>query len=80
LKDAVLRSREKGLKATGWSSAIRAINTYMHWSTAGSEAQCSPDCKHPKIAQLKEPQLLVARVLFPQTHWEKFDLLGESST
>ncbi len=34
LKDAVLRMRVKGLKATGCNSAIRAINTYMHWSTS----------------------------------------------
>ncbi len=32
LKDAVLRMREKGLKATGCNSAIRAINAYLKWS------------------------------------------------
>ena len=48
LKDAVLRMREKGLKATGCNSAIRAINAYMKWS--GSEL---------KIPQLKEPQLVL---------------------
>src|SRR5271166_5795088 len=37
LKGAVLRMREKGLKATGCNSAIRAINAYLHWSTAGAE-------------------------------------------
>jgi integrase/recombinase XerD len=59
LKAAVLRMREKGLKATGCNSAIRAINTYLHWVNAGSEVKCSPACKHPKIAQLKEPQLVL---------------------
>jgi len=51
--------REKGLKATGCNSAIRAINTYLHWASAGSEVKCSPVCKHAKIAQLKEPQLIL---------------------
>lgn len=59
LKAAVLRMREKGLKATGCNSAIRAINTYLHWSSVGSDVKCSPACKHPKIAQLKEPQLVL---------------------
>jgi integrase/recombinase XerD len=48
LKDAVLRMREKGLKATGCNSAIRAINAYLRW--AGSPL---------KIPQLKEPQLIL---------------------
>ena len=48
LKDAVLRMREKGLKATGCNSAIRAINAYLKWS--GSPL---------KIQQLKEPQLVL---------------------
>jgi integrase/recombinase XerD len=48
LKDAVLRMREKGLKATGCNSAIRAINAYLRWS--GSSL---------KIPQLKEPQLIL---------------------
>jgi len=48
LKDAVLRMREKGLKATGCNSAIRAINAYLRWS--GSSL---------KISQLKEPQLVL---------------------
>ena len=59
LKDTVLRMREKGLKATGCNSAIRAINAYLHWSTAGSEVKCSPACKHLRITQLKEPQLIL---------------------
>jgi integrase/recombinase XerD len=56
LKDAVLRMREKGLKATGCNSAIRAINTYVHWVNVGPDVKCGPACRHPKIAQLKEPQ------------------------
>jgi integrase/recombinase XerD len=48
LTDAVLRMREKGLKATGCNSAIRAINAYLKWS--GSAL---------KIRQLKEPQLVL---------------------
>ena len=56
LKAAVLRMREKGLKATGCNSAIRAINAYLHWSTAGADVKCSPACKHLRIPQLKEPQ------------------------
>lgn len=59
LKEAVLRMREKGLKATGCNSAIRAINTYVHWVNAGLDVKCGPACKHPKIAQLKEPQLVL---------------------
>jgi integrase/recombinase XerD len=59
LKDAVLRMRQKGLKATGCNSAIRAINTYLHWANAGSDVKCSPVCRHPKIAQLKEPQIVL---------------------
>jgi len=59
LKAAVLRMRQKGLKATGCNSAIRAINTYLHWACVGSEVKCGSACKHPKIAQLKEPQLVL---------------------
>lgn len=54
LKDAVLRMREKGLKATGCNSAIRAINAYLKWSGARS-ADGSP----LKIPQLKEPQIVL---------------------
>jgi integrase/recombinase XerD len=56
LKAAVLRMREKGLRATGCNSAIRAINAYVHWANAGPDVKCGPACKHPRIAQLKEPQ------------------------
>jgi hypothetical protein len=34
--------RAKGLRATGCNSAIRAINAYAHWASAGSEVKCSP--------------------------------------
>jgi integrase/recombinase XerD len=51
--------REKGLKPTGCNSVIRAINAYLHWSAAGSEMKCSPACKHLRIAQIKEPQLIL---------------------
>jgi integrase/recombinase XerD len=59
LRDAVVRMREKGLKATGCNSAIRAINAYLHWDMAGTEVKCSPACKHLRITQLKEPQLIL---------------------
>jgi integrase/recombinase XerD len=52
LKEAVLRMREKGLKATGCNSAIRAaLNAYLKWS--GSS---------PKIQQLKEPEASPAHI------------------
>lgn len=59
LKAAVLRMREKGLKATACNSAIRCLNAYAHWVAAGSEVKCSPACRHPKISQLKEPTLVL---------------------
>ncbi len=48
LKDAVVRMRTKGLKATGCNSAIRAINAYLKWT--GSPL---------KQPQLKEPQFIL---------------------
>ena len=48
LKDTVMRMREKGLKATGFNSAIRAINAYLKWAASDQ-----------RIAQLKEPQLVL---------------------
>jgi len=48
LNDAVMRMREKGLKATGCNSVIRAINAYLKWS--GSQL---------KIPALKETQLVL---------------------
>src|SRR5271167_1721840 len=56
LKAAVLKMRAKGLRATGCNSAIRAINAYVHWANAGQDVKCGAACKHPRIAQLKEPQ------------------------
>jgi|ERR1700735_1680535 len=58
LKDTVLRMRERGLKATGCNSAIRAINAYLHWNSGG-ERKCGPGCQHPHIQQLKEPQFVL---------------------
>lgn len=48
LKDAVVRMREKGRKATGCNSVIRAIKAYLKWF--GSTLI---------IPQLKEPQLVL---------------------
>ena len=55
LNDAVLRMRQKGLKATGCNSAIRAINAYLHWSVS-PDKKCSPACSHARIQALKEEQ------------------------
>jgi integrase/recombinase XerD len=59
LKDAVMRMRAKGLKATGCNSAIQAVNTYAHWVHAGSDIKCGSGCTHPKIAHLKVPDLVL---------------------
>jgi integrase/recombinase XerD len=59
LKTTVLRMREKGLKATGCNAAIRAINAYLHWNCAAGERKCGPGCQHPRIAQLKEPEIVL---------------------
>jgi integrase/recombinase XerD len=58
LRDAVMRMREDGCKATGCNSAIRAINAYLHWC-ARPDTKCSPACTHPRIAALKEEQLVL---------------------
>jgi integrase/recombinase XerD len=58
LRAAVLRMREKGLKATGCNSVIRALNSYLHWQSAG-ERKCGPGCQHLRIPSLKEPQLIL---------------------
>jgi integrase/recombinase XerD len=58
LKNVVLRMREAGLKETGCNAAIRAINAYLHWST-GSDRKCGAGCTHPRIRQLKEPQIIL---------------------
>ncbi len=59
LKDTVMRMREKGLKATGCNCAIRAINAYLHWSSAGTERKCGPGCPHLRVPKVKEPQLVL---------------------
>ena len=59
LKDVVMRMREKGLKATGCNCAARAINAYLHWSSAGSEKKCGPGCPHLRVPKVKEPELVL---------------------
>jgi integrase/recombinase XerD len=59
LKDAVMRMREKGLKPSGCNCAIRAINAYLHWSSAGSERKCGPGCPHLRVPKVKEPELVL---------------------
>lgn len=49
LTEAVVQMRERGRKATGCNSAIRAWNAYLRWS--GSTL---------KVAKLKEPQNVMA--------------------
>jgi integrase/recombinase XerD len=39
----------------------------VHWVNAGPDVKCSPACKHPKIAQLKEPQLVLPTFTEQQT-------------
>jgi integrase/recombinase XerD len=48
LNDAVMRMREKGLKATGCNSAIRALNCYLKWT--GS---------HLRVPLMREPQTIL---------------------
>ncbi len=48
LNEAVIKMREKGLKATGCDCAIRAINAYLKWSSSGL-----------KIRPMKEPKLVL---------------------
>jgi integrase/recombinase XerD len=59
LKDAVIRMREKGLKPTGCNCAARAINAYLHWSSAGIEKKCGPGCPHLRVPKVKEPELVL---------------------
>jgi integrase/recombinase XerD len=59
LRDAVLRMRQKGLKPTGCNSVIQALNSYAHWAHAGSDTKCGSGCRHPKIAHLKVPDLVL---------------------
>jgi integrase/recombinase XerD len=58
LKDLVLRMRAKGLKETGVNTVLRCVNAYLHWNS-GTERKCGPGCNHPRIAQLKEPRLIL---------------------
>jgi hypothetical protein len=55
LKDAVLRMREKGLKATGCNSAIRAINAYLKWSGSPLKIpqlkSLSLSCRHSPLCK-----------------------------
>lgn len=66
LNAMVVRMRERGLKATACNCAIRAINAYLHWLDAGTDVKCSPACRHPKIAHLKEPKLVLPTFTDPQ--------------
>jgi integrase/recombinase XerD len=59
LKDAVMRMREKGLKATGCNCAGRAINAFLHWSKAGTEQKCGPGCEHLRVPKVKEPEIVL---------------------
>jgi len=59
LKDAVMRMREKGLKATGCNCAGRAINAYLHWNKAGTEQKCGPGCLHLRVPKVKEPEIVL---------------------
>ena len=69
LKQAVLRMREKGLRATGCNSAIRSINAYLKWTG-------SPH----KIQQMKEPHLILPTFTAPQIQlllsWKPKKLTG----
>lgn len=58
LKDVVIKMREKGLKATGCNSVIRAVNSYLHW-THNPKIKCSPACTHLKVPSLKEPEFIL---------------------
>jgi integrase/recombinase XerD len=58
LNDAVMRMREKGRKATGCNSAIRAINSYLHWHS-GVGSKCGAGCHHLRVRKLKEPDLVL---------------------
>ena len=57
LKAAVVRMREKGLKATGCNSAIRAINTYLHWATPGQRSNAVPHASIRKSRNSKSLSL-----------------------
>ena len=69
LKDAVMRMREKGLKATGCNSAIRAINAYLKWSG-------SPQ----RLLYLKEDQRVLPTFRLPDQLPTKTDELLSAPT
>lgn len=58
LKGIVMTMRERGMKATGCNSVIRAINAYLHWHH-NPDIKCSPACPHVRVSQLKEPELIL---------------------
>lgn len=58
LKEMVIRMREAGLKETGCNAAIRAINSYLHWNSKAPR-KCGAGCTHPRIASLKEPEMVL---------------------
>jgi integrase/recombinase XerD len=59
LKAVVIKMREKGLKASSCNNRIRAINTYLHWASAGSDVKCGPGCQHLKVPKMKEEKLVL---------------------
>ena len=78
LQNAVISMRERGLKPTGINSAISCWNAYTHWLSAGSDLKCGPMCRHPKMAQLKEPDHLLPTV-FGLTDSPASDLQAEAA-
>jgi integrase/recombinase XerD len=59
LKAAVMRMREKGLKATGVNCVLRAIAAYLHWASVGSDTKCGPGCQHLRVSKVKEPEIVL---------------------
>lgn len=70
LNDAVVRMRERGLKATGCNCAIRAINAYLKWS--GSPLKIRP-MKEPRLVlpTLSEPQIKQLVAWKPQGKYQR---------
>jgi integrase/recombinase XerD len=58
LKSAVMAMRERGLKASSCNCHIRAINSYLHWST-GASTKCHAACAHLKVAPVKEARRIL---------------------
>jgi integrase/recombinase XerD len=59
LKAVVMKMREHGLKSSSCNCHIRAINSYLHWSSAATGVKCSAACPHPKVPCLKEEQRIL---------------------